>query len=323
MGILYVNRNRTPIVRIDNLPYSNRQTQGAQRREWLRRYAPHHLQNCAALDLHALQQRAPGTSQGTAILGAGACTEVPLPEIARASDEVVLVDLDIAAMKQAWRELPSPALKRNVRLVEADISGGVSTNLARLIQRQDWKSLSIQGASALFDAAALCLEQCPVPDPPHLQTLASGTFGLVISSLVLSQLFSYPILDLLDSIQRSAPTLIGEQERHRRYQDAAQRFRTRIISAHLHLLHALLDTGGTAVLLSDIRGFAFSVYGTDHDAQHRRIIPLVPRSFPELITNTFPVLEEKQWEWITDLPEGERLGRGYEVAGYILKRIEQ
>jgi len=307
-------------VRIDTLSYNNRQTQGAQRREWLRHYAPHHLQNCVGLDLHALHQRAAATSQGTVILGAGACTEVPLLEITRASDEVALVDLDIAAMKQAWSELPSVSLRRVVRLVEADISGGVSTNLARLLQRQDWPVLKAQGASAVFDAAALCLEQCPIPDPPQLQTLERGAFGLVVSSLVLSQLFSYPILDLLDSIQRSAPSLLGEQERHRRYQDAAQSFRTRIITAHLHLLHDLLDTGGVAVLISDIRGFAFSVYGTDHDAQHRRLIPLVPRTFPELVTENFTVLEEKQWEWITDLPEGERLGRGYEVAGYILKQ---
>ncbi len=305
-------------MRIDTLSNNNRQTQGAQRRTWLRLYAPHHLQNCAALDQYALRQRAAATSQGTVILGAGACTEVPLAEIVRASDEVALVDLDVAAMKQAWSELPSIALRRNVRLVEADISGGVSANLARLLQRQDWLALKAQGATAVFDAAALCLEQCPIPDPPQLQTLTGGSFGLVISSLVLSQLFSYPILDLLDSVQRSAPALIGEQERHRRYQDAAQSFRTRVITAHLHLLHDLLDIGGIAVLISDIRGFAFSVYGTDHDAQHRRFIPLVPRTFPELVKGNFTVLEEKQWEWITDLPEGERLGRGYEVAGYVL-----
>lgn len=319
VGILRIDRNVIYTVRIDNLAYSNRQTQGEQRREWLRHYAPLHLQNCAALDLHALRLRASAASRGSVILGAGACTEIPLQEIARTSDEVALVDLDIAAMKQAWSELSSATLRHHMRLVEADISGGVSTNLARLLQRQDWPALKAQGAAAIFDAAALCLEQCTIADPPQLQTLVAGSFGFVLSSLVLSQLFSYPILDLLDTIQRVAPTLIGEQERHRRYQDAVQSFRTRIITAHLHLLRALLDEGGVAVLISDIRGFAFSVYGTDHDAQHRRLIPLVPRTFPELVAEHFTVLEEKQWEWITDLPEGERLGRGYEVAGYILQ----
>ncbi len=124
---------------------------------------------------------------------------------------------------------------------------------------------------------------------------------------------------MLDSIQRIAPSLLNEQERHRRYQDAAQNFRIRIINAHLHLLRTLLDEGGIAVLLSDIRGFVFTVQGTDHDATHRRALPLVPRTFPDLVRNTFTIVEEVQWEWLTDLPTRDRPGRGYEVVGYVLK----
>ncbi len=306
-------------MRIDNLPYSNKQTQGAQRREWLRQHAPQHLSSCSTCILHGLQHRPHSTAQNTLILGAGACTEVPLTELTRASDEVVLVDLDREAMRQALTELATPSLRKRIRSVTCDISDGVSANLAQLIKQQHWQNLVPQGTTAVFDAAALCLEQCPVPDPPQLPTLGEGAFGLVLSSLVLSQLFSYPILDLLDQVQQVAPKLLVEQERHHRYQQAAQAFRIRIINAHLHLLHHLLDTGGIVVLLSDIRGFAFSTYGTDHDAQHRRTIPLVPRIFPELVQNVFSVVKETRWEWITDLPEGERLGRGYEVAGYVLQ----
>ena len=73
-------------------------------------------------------------------------------------------------------------------------------------------------------------------------------------------------------------------------------------------------------MLSDIRGFVFNVHGTDHDATHRRALPLVPRAFPDLVRDTFDIIEEQQWEWITDLPENERLGRGYEVSGYVLRK---
>lgn len=308
-------------MRIENLPYSNIQTQGAKRREWLRQHAPQHLQHCMALAMHGVQARQSSTSHSTVILGAGACTEVPLNELTRSSDEVVLVDIDGVSMQQAGAELASLALRKRVHLLATDISGGVSTNLARLIERQDWHSLKEQGAIAVFDVAAQCLEQCIVPDPPVLETLFSGAFGLVISSLVLSQLFSYPLLDLLDTIQRSTPVLVGEQERHRRYQDAAQAFRMRVITAHLHLLRELVDRGGASVLISDVRGFAFNVYGTDHDARHRREIPLVPRAFFDAVRANFMVVEEKQWEWITDLPEQERPGRGYEVVGYVLQSV--
>jgi hypothetical protein len=306
-------------MRIDTLAYANSQNQGARRREWLRLHAPQHLEQCRTYILHGLQSRDAAAARSTLVLGAGACTEVPLTELVHASDEVVLADLDRTALLQAGRELPFPALRRRVQVLVCDISGDVSIKLSRLLNRQDWTSLVAQGAQAVFDAAARCIEQCPVPDPPAIGSLSSGEFGLVVSSLVLSQLFSYPLLDVLDHLQKVAPNFFIEQERHRRYQEAVQAFRVRIIQAHLHLLRDLLDEGGTAVLLSDIRGFVFNVHGTDHDATHRRFIPLVPRIFPDLVRETFTIIKEAQWEWITDLPAKDRPGRGYEVAGYVLK----
>jgi len=300
-------------VRIDTLTYNNIHTQGAQRRSWLRQHSPQHLEQSAALMLHALRLRPASASRSTLILGAGACTEIPLAELARDSDEVVLADLDLASMRQGRNELSSPALRKRVRLLECDISGGVSINLKLLIEQQPWEKLVAQGARAVFDAAAHCLDMCPVPDPPQIEGLGTGEFGIVISSLILTQLFSYPLLDMLDHIQRIAPADLGEQERHRRYQEAAQALRVRVIQAHLHLLRELLDMGGIAVLLSDIRGFAF-----ERDVEHRRTIPLVPRKLPDLVRENFSVIEEAHWEWLSDLPEEGRLGRGYEVVGYIL-----
>ena len=314
-------------MRIDNLSHNNAQTQGKRRRAWLREHAPQHLEGCTALTLHALHQREHSAAQNALVLGAGACTEVPLNELLRASDEVVLADLDIAALRAASDEITNATLNKRLRLLQCDISSsngepkrGISATLTHLINNQDWEQLVAQGPQAVFDAAVLCLEQCPVPDPPEIHTLATGSFGLIISSLVVSQLFSYPLLDVLDTIKQAAPKLLGEQERHRRYQDAAQDFRIRIINAHLRLIRDLLDIGGRAVLLSDIRGFVFNVHGTDHDGSHRRAIPLVPRTFPDLVHDTFDIIEEQQWEWITDLPENGRPGRGYEVSGYVLKK---
>lgn len=305
-------------MRIETLTSSNRQTQGAARREWFRQHAPQHLQQSAEIVMHGLSRRAPSTSRGTLVLGAGASTEVPLVDLAHASEEVVLADMDLLAMQRGRDEMDSPALRKRVRFVQCDLTGGVSNSLKGLMSKKDWAALAVLGGAAVFDAAALCLEQCPVPDPPQIYTLRPGDFGLVVSSLVLSQLFSYPLLDVLSTVEAIDPDLLLEQERHRRYQDAAQAFRVRIINAHLHFMRELLDSGGVAVLLSDIRGFAFNVQGTDHDATHRRYIPLVPRVFPELVQSAFHIVEETKWDWVTDLPAEGRIGRGYEVAGYIL-----
>ena len=316
-------------MRIDTLTHNNTQTQGTRRREWIRQHSPQHLLSSAETILDGLQLRPYSTAHNAIVLGAGACTEVPLNELVRASDEVVLADLDLGAMRLARSEL-TEGLQKRVHLLQCDISSengdnvsGVSMHLTRLINKQNWAQLAAQGAQAVFDAVALCLDQCSVPRPTRLPTVGEQSCGLVISSLVLTQLFSYPILDLMDTIKSVAPKLVGEQERHRRYQEAAQAFRTRVIQAHLNLMRSLLDVGGIAVLLSDIRGFAFTVYGTDHDDAHRRIIPLVPRTFPDLIREQFRIVEEAHWEWTTDLPQNERPGRGYEVSGYVLQPINE
>ena len=306
-------------MRIDTLTYNNIQTQGAQRRLWLRQNCPQHLQQCTALMLRGLQLRQRSASTSTLVLGAGACTEIPLAELARNSDEVVLADYDLASMQQGRDELASPALRKRVRIVSCDLSGGVSAHLNRLIEQLHWDKLASQSAQVVFNALADCLEQCDVPDPPEMEGLYSGEFGVVISSLVLSQLFGYPLLDMLDHIQRNIPAYQGEQERHRRYQNAAQNFRIRVIRGHVHLLQELLDVGGIVVLLSDVRGFVFDVFGPENDSQHRRALPIVPRSLPELVRESFQVVEERHWEWITDLPGEGKLGRGYEVVGYVLK----
>jgi hypothetical protein len=306
-------------VRVDTLTYNNIQTQGAQRRTWLGQHSPQHLQQCTALMLRGLELRQRSASPSTLVLGAGACTEVPLAELARNSDEVVLADYDRASMQQGRDELTSSALRKRVRVVPCDMSGGVSAHLNRLIEQQHWDELASQSAQAVFDAAAECLEQCDVPDPPVIEGLYSGEFGVVISSLVLSQLFSYPLLDMLDHIQRSSPAYLGEQERHRGYQEAARNFRIRVIQGHLHLLQELLDVGGIVVLLSDVRGFVFEVLSAENDSHPRQTLPIVPRSLPELVQESFHRIDEQHWEWITDVPEEGRLGRGYEVVGYVLK----
>jgi hypothetical protein len=306
-------------VRIDTLTYNNIHTQGAQRRVWLRKHSSQHLQQSMDLMLQGLQLRHRSASSSTLVLGAGACTEIPLAELARNSDEVVLADYDLASMQQGCNELASPALRKRVSVLECDLSSGVSAHLNRLIKQQRWNDLTQQSAQNVYDAAADCLEQCNVPDPPEIEGLYRGAFGVVISSLVLSQLFSYPLLDMLDAIQHIAPAYLVEQERHRRYQDAAQNFRIRVIQGHLHLLRELLDVGGIAVLLSDVRGFVFEDSGTNDNPRHQRWLPIVPRSFPELVRESFHVIEEQNWEWMTDLPAEGKLGRGYEVVGYILK----
>ena len=110
-------------MRIDNLSYSNMQTQGAQRRALLRQQSPQHLEYCSSLILRAIRERHPGVSPNALILGSGACTEIPLTELVRSSDEVVLADLDLASMQRGASELPASALRKRVLLAQLRAEG--------------------------------------------------------------------------------------------------------------------------------------------------------------------------------------------------------
>src|SRR5216110_3468840 len=137
-------------MRIETLPGNNLQIQGPQRRAWLTQHAPQHLRQCSTLISRALALREPGASRSTLVLGAGACTEVPLSTLTRSSEEVVLADFDLASMRRGREEMESPVLRRRVRFVQCDIAGGVSNRLANLIHRQDWKALVAQGGMAVI-----------------------------------------------------------------------------------------------------------------------------------------------------------------------------
>jgi len=179
-------------MRVERLTSENPRTQGAVRRAQYRRHSPAHLDTIAHLIRRGLAVRTAPAPRAAVILGAGAGTELPLASLARALDTILLVDLDLPGMERARAELPA-SLRPRVRALPADLSGGVSQTLAALLRTQPWDDLArLAGptAAAPLDAAAASLEQCTVPDPPTIPGLTPGAYGLVISSLLLTQLLA-------------------------------------------------------------------------------------------------------------------------------------
>src|SRR5579884_1033764 len=202
----------------------------------------------------ALAPRGEDAPPTAVVLGAGACTELPLERLARACERVTLVDLDARGMGAAREELPA-GLRGRVQLLEADVTGGVSAALARELRAQPWEDLRLLGGPrgyAPLDAAAACLERCPVPDPPELPGLTPGGYGLVVSGLVLTQLFSLPLLDVRDALSVHAPAVADLRDAYPRSREAAMAFRRRVALSHLHLLGTLLAPQGAGLLLTDV-----------------------------------------------------------------------
>lgn len=309
-------------MRIARLAEENPRTQGLERRAWYRRNSPEHLRTIAALVEDALSARASGGPSRAVVLGAGACTEAPLERMARAFDHVLLVDVDVPGMAHARDELPA-SLRGRVDLLQADVTGGMSDALATDLRAQPWRDLALLGASAPLEAAAACLERCPVPDPPQLPTLLSQSYGLVFSDLVLTQLFSLPLLDVVDTLSFYAPDTVDLREASVRYRQAAQTFRRRIALAHLSLIGSLLAREGSAILATDRTGYLLPPRSGHHARDPRETLTVLSAdvlAIPDDLSARFEVVgNPRTWEWVVTAPDGANFGRMYEAVGVVLR----
>lgn len=315
-------------MRIERLSADNLRTQGPARRNWYRQYSAKHLREVERALTAALDARAPETPDSAVVLGAGACTELPLDQLARACSPVTLVDIDGLGMGRARDELPEK-LRGRVRILGADLTGGVSAALQDDLQRQPWPDLRALGSrrgAAVLDALAGCLDRTLVAEPPDIPGLEPGRFGLVVSSLTLTQLFSLPLLDALDTLLVYAPEIADEREAHPRYREAERRFRRRIVQGHLALLERLLAPGGAALLITDRVGHLLSPARGAHAGEGRETLEVLPPEalrLPDDLERRFTLAGPlRQWMWMVSMPEGETPGRAYEVVAAVLRSQE-
>ncbi|MDE3230544.1 MAG: hypothetical protein KGO05_11745, partial [Chloroflexota bacterium] len=267
-------------MRIERLSVDNQRTQGAERRNWYRKYSAKHLKQIELALLAALDARAAATPDSAVVLGAGACTELPLDQLARACLPVTLVDLDTMGMLRARDELPA-TLRERVRTISADLTGGVSSALQDELRAQPWPDLRALGGgrgASILDAVADCLERVPVAEPPDPAALGltPGGYGLVVSSLTLTQLYSLPLLDALDTLLVYAPDLADERAAHPRYQRAERGFQRRVVAGHLALIKRLLAPGGVALLITDYVGHLLAPQRGAHASEGRETLDVLP-----------------------------------------------
>ncbi len=114
------------------------------------------------------------------MLGGGPCEEIPLAELLRQFDEVLLNDIDAATVQRAVDALPAdPSLRAKFGLKIADLTGATADALARV----DQAVLAADAPAAAATAIAHALEAVqPEPFP------IAGQYDLVVCSCVLVQL---------------------------------------------------------------------------------------------------------------------------------------
>lgn len=117
------------------------------------------------------------------VLGAGQCREIPLEQLARTFDRVVLVDLDEASMSSAVERLPGP-LRRRIEIRVSDVTSFAAPLMqatALIVERSQSANQAFTELEALYSAIESIRR---FPDLPQAD--------LVVSSLVLSELARYP-----------------------------------------------------------------------------------------------------------------------------------
>ncbi len=219
-----------------------RDTAEEQRLYWRPHIERSHEQILAAARLAA-------HSEIAILLGAGVCTEIPLEELARRFERVILVDLDGPSLLEAVDGLPLE-LRGKVELRISDVTsfaGSLMESLEEAADRADTAETAFASFDAIF--SALTTGKHPMHLPPA---------DLVVSSLLLSELPRYPMA----YADRLIRTRFNRRAREwSGYEEARQRLRHLIVDDHIRILASLCRPGG-AVYFGDTikRGPAYSQF---------------------------------------------------------------
>jgi hypothetical protein len=216
-------------------------------------------------------------------------------------------------------------MRSRVDLLQADLTGGVNEALTVELRATPFADLNLldQGRGmAPVEAAADCLERCTVPNPPPAD-LQLGGYDLVISDFILTQLYSLPLLDVIDTLTAYAPAVADLRGTLPQYQEAANDFRRRVALAHLALLRTLLAPDGVALLLSDRAGELLPPKAGPHACDPIERLETLPSSvltIPDDLERDFTLAAPvRTWRWLISLPNAERPGRRYDAVGIVLQ----
>jgi hypothetical protein len=224
------------------------------------------------------------------VFGAGKAYDLPLPELARRYERLVLVDIDGASLRATVEAAVSDcSLRARIEMRVMDITG-ISVRMARGIDRAVSGAADARAAETALEA--LC-RSYRLAEPPVL--LAPGERAdLLVSDMVLSQIGLQPKLAAKRRYEKRYGAIRDGEEMAARWSDAWNEFELRVQQDHIN---ALTRYAERVVLTSDVvhqsttvlagaerpYGEPWSVVGTRH--LRARIAP-----FQEIVA-------EAGWSW--------------------------
>jgi hypothetical protein len=246
-----------------------------------------------------------------AILGGGACEEIPLLELLERFESVTLNDTDPYAIKRAVGNLPA-ALRQRLSLQVADLTG-VTQNALELMEHALGQSETEQDAVEQMAAALDRVASGGIP--------LAGPFDLVVCSCVLSQLhFSLTH----EAAARFTGRFPGRDEVLRDsdvWKSALQRAARRMEDRFIESLAALLNSDGLAYL-SESAQVCFLQLAPDGRWQTRGTYRMLrTKELADYVRERFEIVGRNRWEWVVNAPQSSSdTGRLFDVQALVLKR---
>ena len=223
------------------------------------------------------------------VLGAGQAFDLPLPELARAFERLVLVDIDGAALDATISSaFKDPGLRARVEARVLDLSG-INGQLARSVDQV------MAGSGGSDEIAAELAHLCCsywLPERPRLLD-ADERADLLISDLLLSQIAWPQRVYALRLYEQRFGKLQGESER--RWIVPWWEFELRVQQDHIS---SLAGAAERIVLCSDVisRPTLLDAAGVERE-MGKKTFALGVASLLERIPRSFQVEQHTAWQW--------------------------
>jgi hypothetical protein len=250
------------------------------------------------------------------VIGAGKLYDIPLRKLAERFEQLVLVDIDAAALAESVKQADlEPNLQARLSLVQADVTG-----INDAFMERARAALTPTNEAEVYAALLRLLHEYRLDEPPRLfpAGTADEPLDYACSSMVLSQLAT-PFTQYLQE-QFSLRFPASQRTQLEEFQVALGQFTHRVQLAHVC---SLLAAARCVALTSDITDQRTALDGRGNVVYSPQRLPLIGVPALEALV---PRLRARnvltaQWQWRHVVPTRSKPhGRTVEVAGVVAER---
>lgn len=251
------------------------------------------------------------------VIGAGKLYDIPLHKLAERFEQLLLVDIDAAALAESVEQAGlEPQLRARLSLVRADVTG-----ITDVFLEKARAALALADEAEVYASLLRLLYEYRVDEPPRLvpEHAMGAPLDFACSSMLLSQLAAP--LTLYVERQFAARFPASQRVQAHEFQVALGQFTHRVQHAHVR---SLLAAAPCVALSSDLTD---QYTGLDARGTVIRAAAQLPLIGAPTLDQLVPrqqarTVSTAQWEWHHVVPTRHKPhGRTVQVAGVIIEPL--